>query len=54
MNEQFKKETIERSNQSICDGSCEEHSGACKVVRVTDVKNNHDWGLFSYCNTAID
>ena len=35
-----------------CDGSCEEHTGDVTIVHVRS--DNHDWGIFHYCETAIE
>lgn len=34
-----------------CDGSCPEHSGPVQRVHVRAVA--HDWGIFHYCDAAI-
>lgn len=40
-------------NISLCEGSCEEHSGNIRSVHVTG-QNGHDWGVFMYCEEAIN
>ena len=37
-----------------CQGKCKEHRGTIKRVEVRDIRNGKDWGLFSYCDEAID
>ena len=37
-----------------CQGSCREHRGTVKRVEVRDIRNRKDWGLFSYCDEAIE
>jgi hypothetical protein len=39
---------------SGCWGACEEHRGQVKLVRVLDLPNSRDWGLFWYCDEAIE
>ena len=37
-----------------CQGNCAKHRGVIHRVEVRDIKNGHDWGLFSYCDAAIE
>lgn len=37
-----------------CQGNCKEHRGTIKRVEVRDIRNRKDWGLFSYCDEAIE
>ncbi len=37
-----------------CQGKCKEHRGTIKRVEVRDIRNSKDWGLFSYCDEAIE
>ena len=37
-----------------CQGKCTEHRGSIKRVHVRDVRTGMDWGLYWYCDTAID
>lgn len=34
-----------------CEGSCSQHQGLVRRVRVWD--KTYDWGYFSYCDVAI-
>jgi hypothetical protein len=36
-----------------CEGSCEQHHGEVVSVRVIDKDTGQDWGLFNYCEEAI-
>ena len=35
-----------------CEGNCEKHDGPVRCVRVYN--NSKDWGIFNYCNEAIN
>jgi len=37
-----------------CQGNCKEHRGTIKRVEVRDIRHGKDWGLFSYCDKAIE
>lgn len=37
-----------------CDGSCEEHRGPVQQVHVVNPTTGTDWGIFNYCQTAIE
>ena len=37
-----------------CQGNCKEHRGMIHRVEVRDIRNGKDWGLFWYCDEAID
>ncbi len=37
-----------------CEGDCENHEGEVRQVHVIDKKTLHDWGLFEYCDSAIN
>jgi hypothetical protein len=45
--EQELSRAFSRAWNNECDGSCENHSGECKVVHV------ECWGYWSYCDEAI-
>ena len=40
--------------QYECDGSCKVHRGQVVRVEVRDIRNGKDWGLFHYCEEAIE
>jgi hypothetical protein len=37
-----------------CQGNCTVHRGTIKRVEVRDIRHGKDWGLFSYCDEAIE
>lgn len=37
-----------------CQGRCKEHRGMIQRVEVRDIRNSKNWGLFSYCDEAIE
>jgi hypothetical protein len=37
-----------------CQGKCKEHRGTIRRVEVRDIRSGKDWGLFSYCDEAIE
>jgi hypothetical protein len=37
-----------------CQGKCTVHRGTIKRVEVRDIRHGKDWGLFSYCDEAIE
>jgi hypothetical protein len=37
-----------------CEGNCTVHRGTIKRVEVHDIRNGRDWGLFDYCDEAIE
>lgn len=41
------------NENNTCEGSCEEHIGEIRQVRVIG-KGGYDWGLFFYCEEAIE
>lgn len=41
----------QKALKGLCDGSCEEHRGDVRAVRV--FYGATDWGWFSYCEEAI-
>ena len=41
-----------KTEEEICEGSCEKHTGQVKRVHVYGA-NGYDWGEFNYCEEAI-
>lgn len=37
-----------------CQGKCDKHRGSIKRVEVRDIRNGKDYGLFWYCDEAIE
>jgi len=37
----------------MCEGGCKVHCGEVKNVRVIDDSINKDWGILTYCESAI-
>jgi hypothetical protein len=48
------KSSMGLGSGASCDGHCEEHRGDIRRVHVTDPKDGHDWGLFFYCDEAVE
>ena len=48
------EERYETKREPECQGICKEHRGSIKRVEVRDIRNRKDWGLFSYCDEAIE
>jgi hypothetical protein len=48
----YEFETRNLVSKGKCEGSCEEHFGVVRAVRVVDSKDGFDWGWFSYCEAA--
>lgn len=42
------------SDKNECMGKCEVHRGSIKRVEVRDIQNRHAFGLFHYCDEAIE
>lgn len=47
---------MKNSEQPIikCQGNCDIHKGRIYCVEVRDIRNQKDWGFFSYCENAIE
>lgn len=37
-----------------CQGRCEQHAGPLVRVEVRDIRHGKDWGMFTYCQNAIE
>lgn len=49
-----KQNCCKKAKLDFCEGDCEFHGGKARVYRVIDVKNNWDWGYYSYCDSAYE
>lgn len=49
--DEYEFQTQNLASSGKCDGSCEEHFGVVRAVRVVD-SDGTDWGWFSYCEAA--
>ena len=52
--DKFEGEAILRAKAGVCDGSCEEHRGEVRAVRIFHPVSKTDWGYFSYCEEALE
>ena len=50
--DKFKVDAVKRARIGLCEGSCVEHTGDVKAVRVFNKDSGIDWGYFSYCAEA--
>ena len=46
--------SVENKNEIKCQGNCKVHRGQILRVEVRDISTGKDWGLFHYCESAIE
>lgn len=44
----------ENIDNSMCEGSCEKHIGDVSCYEVSDPEAGYNWGVFTYCDAAVD
>lgn len=50
----FLPDAVLRAKEGKCEGSCDQHEGLVKAVRVRYIATDVDWGYFAYCQVARD